>query len=93
MFLLVSSALTLALIESSHPGSNQVVAGVPEVVNQSPSATTTGMSANNVTNGHGSFLWNKFGGGGGGSNLISKWGQYLLKPGEVEHGGFIFVLF
>lgn len=56
--LLLVSALTLALIESSQPGSNQVAAGIPE---------TTGMSANNVTNGHGSFLWNTFGGGGGGS--------------------------
>lgn len=71
MFLLLSSALTLALIESSQPGSNQVAAGVPDVVNHSP-ASSSGMSANNVTNGHGSFLWNTF--GNGGSNLISKWG-------------------
>lgn len=75
MFLLVSSALTLALIESSHPGSSQVAAGIPDGdVNQSPSSS--GMSANNMTVGNGgSFLWGTFGGGGNGGsggNLISE---------------------
>ena len=65
MFLLVSSALTLSLIESSYPGSSsQVVAGAAGE-----------MSPNNVTNGHGSFIWNTFTGGRNliGENLSGLW--------------------
>lgn len=58
MLLLVSSALTLALIESSNTVPNQVE------VSQSGLMT---MSANNVTNGHNSFLWNTFTGNGDGA--------------------------